>query len=79
LFPARRLNVLLGYFFVQLSARRYVVYFAIMQLVFGFLLWDTSATAYFAHLGGLVAGAACALIFKAAQTEPQPTQYSGWQ
>ncbi|MBS3794983.1 MAG: rhomboid family intramembrane serine protease [Candidatus Thorarchaeota archaeon] len=79
LFPRRRLRVLLGYFFIRLSARRYVLYFAVMQLALGFLLWNTSATAYFAHLGGLVAGAACAMLFKAAQIEPQPTQYSGWQ
>lgn len=79
LFPNRVLNVLLGYFFVRISARKYVIVFVLMQLVFGFLLWDTSSTAYFAHLGGLVAGAGCAMLFKAAQIEPEPTQYSGWQ
>ncbi|MGV9169105.1 MAG: rhomboid family intramembrane serine protease [Promethearchaeia archaeon] len=78
LFPNRVLNVLLGYMFVRVSAKTYILIFMVMQLVFGFLLWDTAATAYFAHLGGLLSGAGCALIFKAARIESEPIQNSSW-
>jgi len=78
LFPQKRLNVLLGFYFVRLSARKYVVVFALMQLLFGFMLWGTAATAYFAHLGGLVAGGICGLAYRSMNKPPEQSYYSTW-
>ncbi|NIQ06292.1 MAG: rhomboid family intramembrane serine protease [Candidatus Korarchaeota archaeon] len=64
LFPNNRLRVLLGYIFIRVRARQYILIFFLMQVVFGLLLWDLATTAYFAHLGGFLAGAVCAFVFK---------------
>lgn len=63
LFPENRLRVLMGYVFLNIRAKHYFIVFLFLQLLYGFLLWGGASTAYFAHLGGFVAGAICAILF----------------
>lgn len=69
LFPNRRLALLLGFRFVPVKAKFYILFYFLMQVFFGFLFWGASSTAYFAHLGGFLAGAAFAFGFKLASEE----------
>ncbi len=65
LFPNARLGLFLGFFFVHLRAKYFVLIYFLIQLVYGILLWGFSSTAYWAHIGGFLAGATFAVIFKA--------------
>lgn len=69
LFPNRKLQVLAGYMFIRVKAKYYILIFLLMQLFYGFLLWGGASTAYFAHLGGFLAGVVCTLIFMAFSDE----------
>ena len=64
LFPNNRLALFISYVAVNMRAKFFIIIYFVIQLVYGFLLWGVSSTAYFAHVGGFIAGAIIALIFK---------------
>ncbi|MFO8019444.1 MAG: rhomboid family intramembrane serine protease [Promethearchaeia archaeon] len=64
LFPNNKLAFWLQFFIIRLKAKYFVLVYFLLQLLYGFLLWGASSTAYFAHIGGFLAGAISALLFK---------------
>lgn len=64
LFPNNRLALFISYVPVNMRAKFFIIIYLVIQLIYGFLLWGASSTAYFAHVGGFIAGAIIALLFK---------------
>ncbi|MGV9172838.1 MAG: rhomboid family intramembrane serine protease [Promethearchaeia archaeon] len=64
LFPNNKLAFWFRFFIIQMKAKYFVIVYFLIQVAYGFLLWGASSTAYFAHIGGFIAGAVIALIFK---------------
>lgn len=73
LYPRERVDALLGYFYVRVRAVVVLLSWFALQLLYGILsLGDTShgGVAFFAHIGGFVAGAILIFIFRKRQPEP---------
>jgi len=67
LFPKNRLALFLGYGFVKMSALYFAIFYFILQIVYGLselALGGLGGVAYFAHIGGFIAGAIIAVLFK---------------
>lgn len=67
LFPKNRLALLLGYSWVKMSAISFAILYFVLQIVYGLselALGGLGGTAYFAHVGGFIAGAIIAVLFK---------------
>ena len=69
LFPTNRVRVLLGYFLVRVPAVLVIGFWAVLQFMNGFGSITTSTSsgggvAYFAHIGGFIAGFIMALALK---------------
>jgi membrane associated rhomboid family serine protease len=75
LFPKRRFYVRIVALVFPVNAENYIIVYLILQFFFGLLFWGTSPVAYFAHIGGLFTGVACALLYKFLKGEPEPAYH----
>ena len=64
LFPDNKLGLLTSTRTTKISARQFIIIYFITELVYGIIALGTSGTAHMAHVGGFIAGAFFALLFK---------------
>ncbi|TFF87153.1 MAG: rhomboid family intramembrane serine protease [Promethearchaeota archaeon] len=71
LFPNIKLQVVTSKVPYKISARSFGLIYLITEIIYGLISFTTipDGTAHFAHLGGFIAGAAFALLFKAFDKE----------
>ncbi len=67
LFPTTQLQIVTGKVPYKINARNFGIIYFVTEIIYGLISFTavSDGTAHFAHLGGFVAGAVFALIFKA--------------
>jgi membrane associated rhomboid family serine protease len=72
LFPKIKLGIISTYRVQKINAAAYVLVYFTSQIIYGvagLLAGQTTGTAYFAHIGGAIAGAIIAVIFRLARPD----------
>ena len=64
LFPDNKLGLLTSTRVRKISARQFILIYFITELIYGIISLGASGTAHMAHVGGFIAGAFFAIIFK---------------
>jgi membrane associated rhomboid family serine protease len=64
LFPKNQLRLFISLIPIRLSARTFIILYFFIELIYGLISLGSSGTAHFAHIGGFIAGAFFAGIFK---------------
>lgn len=65
LYPKNKFYVLSGYIRGRITAKYFIIIYFITELAYAIFSFGLTGTAHFAHVGGFVAGALIAVIFKA--------------
>ncbi len=65
LYPKNKFYILGGTYMRRISAGYFIITYFITELMYAFFSFELTGTAHFAHVGGFVAGAIIAGIFKA--------------
>jgi membrane associated rhomboid family serine protease len=65
LYPKNKFYVLGGTYTRRITASYFIITYFIAELMYAFFSFELTGTAHFAHVGGFVAGAIIAYIFKA--------------
>lgn len=72
LFPKIKLGIISTYRVQKINAASYVLMYFTIQIIYGvsgLLMGQTTGTAYFAHIGGALAGLLIAIIFRLAKPD----------